>query len=329
MGGASATRRPIFGLGARRPAQCSALGKKAPTNSPARQAMGDADDAERRAEELQALRSIYGGEDEVVEVGPSEWRLRLALSERLVCTLEVHLPETYPSRVPPTPVLHARGVDDATLARLADELVGMFDGEAVVFVWAEHLREALGAMAESPDGAGVGAGAGADDGGSASARDFDGDCADDELAVDILHGEPFTPPGKSTFQAHAAEITSVAQVGWMLRTLLAERKIARATHNMYAYRLWDGSRGVQLADNDDDGEHGAGGRLAALLEMMDVGTGENSRGACVVVTRWYGGIHLGPDRFKHISNAARELIEAAGFAGRRRAAKPAQRRAKG
>jgi len=28
----------------------------------------------------------------------------------------------------------------------------------------------------------------------------------------------------------------------------------------------------------------------------------------VVVSRWYGGIHLGPDRFKHINNAARELM---------------------
>ncbi|CAM9482304.1 unnamed protein product [Laminaria digitata] len=28
----------------------------------------------------------------------------------------------------------------------------------------------------------------------------------------------------------------------------------------------------------------------------------------VVVSRWFGGIHLGPDRFKHINNAARELL---------------------
>ena len=29
----------------------------------------------------------------------------------------------------------------------------------------------------------------------------------------------------------------------------------------------------------------------------------------LVVTRWYGGIHLGPDRFKHINSVARDLIE--------------------
>jgi putative IMPACT (imprinted ancient) family translation regulator len=33
----------------------------------------------------------------------------------------------------------------------------------------------------------------------------------------------------------------------------------------------------------------------------------------VVVTRWFGGIHLGPDRFKHINQAARDALEAGGF----------------
>ena len=28
----------------------------------------------------------------------------------------------------------------------------------------------------------------------------------------------------------------------------------------------------------------------------------------VVVSRWYGGIQLGPDRFKHINNVARLLL---------------------
>lgn len=33
----------------------------------------------------------------------------------------------------------------------------------------------------------------------------------------------------------------------------------------------------------------------------------------VVVTRWFGGIHLGPDRFKHINHAARNALELGGF----------------
>jgi putative IMPACT (imprinted ancient) family translation regulator len=59
---------------------------------------------------------------------------------------------------------------------------------------------------------------------------------------------------------------------------------------------------VKKFDNDDDGEDGAGSRLAQLLEMR----GED--GVLVVVSRWYGGIKLGPKRFAHITNVARELL---------------------
>jgi putative IMPACT (imprinted ancient) family translation regulator len=33
----------------------------------------------------------------------------------------------------------------------------------------------------------------------------------------------------------------------------------------------------------------------------------------VVISRWYGGIQLGPDRFKHINNACREILETNGY----------------
>ncbi|PIL37746.1 hypothetical protein GSI_01440 [Ganoderma sinense ZZ0214-1] len=32
----------------------------------------------------------------------------------------------------------------------------------------------------------------------------------------------------------------------------------------------------------------------------------------VIVTRYFGGIHLGPDRFKHINQAARNALELGG-----------------
>lgn len=47
----------------------------------------------------------------------------------------------------------------------------------------------------------------------------------------------------------------------------------------------------RLQDYDDDGEAAAGGRLLHLLQMTD------ARNVCVVVSRWYGGILLGPSRF--------------------------------
>lgn len=55
-------------------------------------------------------------------------------------------------------------------------------------------------------------------------------------------------------------------------------------------------------DNDDDGEDGAGSRLAHLLQMR------NADGVLVVVSRWFGGIELGPKRFAHITSTAQALL---------------------
>jgi putative IMPACT (imprinted ancient) family translation regulator len=55
-------------------------------------------------------------------------------------------------------------------------------------------------------------------------------------------------------------------------------------------------------DNDDDGEDAAGSKLAYLLDMR------KDENVLVVVSRWYGGIHLGPKRFAHIINVARVLL---------------------
>ncbi len=108
---------------------------------------------------------------------------------------------------------------------------------------------------------------------------------------------------KSVFVAHLARVHSKQQVQCVLDILMRDSRIARATHNIQAYRFVDPQTGALISDNDDDGEDAAGGRLAQLLQNMQV---EN---VLVVVSRWFGGILLGPDRFRHINNAARLLIE--------------------
>lgn len=82
----------------------------------------------------------------------------------------------------------------------------------------------------------------------------------------IHHGEPLTDR-KSTFQAHAAEVTIVEQVSIVLRELKSNRKIATATHNIVAYRIHDTDRHVFVQDCDDDGESAAGSRLLHLLQV--------------------------------------------------------------
>lgn len=64
---------------------------------------------------------------------------------------------------------------------------------------------------------------------------------------------------------------------------------------------------LHTQDYDDDGEDAAGGRLLHLLQILDV------KDLVVIVTRWYGGVHLGPARFTHINNAARTLLDRCGY----------------
>ncbi|KAI8876414.1 UPF0029-domain-containing protein [Backusella circina FSU 941] len=111
---------------------------------------------------------------------------------------------------------------------------------------------------------------------------------------------------KSIFVAHIAEVHSVHEVKVVVAHLLQNKKIAKATHNILAYRIVLNDNRI-LQDNDDDGESAAGGRLSHLLQIVDA---EN---VVVVVTRWFGGIHLGPDRFKDINNCARGALEECGF----------------
>jgi len=54
--------------------------------------------------------------------------------------------------------------------------------------------------------------------------------------------------------------------------------------------------------HEDDGEQWAGKRLEKVLEELNV---EGS----VVVARWYGGVLLGPVRFKHVEHAAKKAIQ--------------------
>ncbi|RYH30823.1 YigZ family protein [archaeon] len=60
-------------------------------------------------------------------------------------------------------------------------------------------------------------------------------------------------------------------------------------------------------DCDDDGETAAGSRLAEMIRLMKVDN------VAVIVSRWFGGILLGPDRFKFICNSARDLLEEHGY----------------
>lgn len=79
----------------------------------------------------------------------------------------------------------------------------------------------------------------------------------------------------------------------MLKALRARKKFARATHHSWALVTAD------QAIKADDGEAGAGLVILRMLER------EGLHDHLVIVTRWYGGKHLGGDRFRHVQEAVR------------------------
>eukprot|EP00931_Biecheleriopsis_adriatica_P090422 TRINITY_DN64401_c0_g1_i1.p1 TRINITY_DN64401_c0_g1~~TRINITY_DN64401_c0_g1_i1.p1 ORF type:complete len:479 (-),score=118.99 TRINITY_DN64401_c0_g1_i1:37-1473(-) len=300
-------------------------------------------------DEREVLEAIYGSEFEVV--GPTEWRLQLpgppGSSE---AALRLLLPAGYPrSSEPPVPVFDCEGAPQGirdvaaeVICELLEQWDPSTDGDGCGHKWVERLREALEPAwaaevvhREELDAAAAEAlamseaMAAEEESAVASTRAFtylpahpeygqrrrifDDSSYNSANAVEIRRGEPFTDR-KSTFQAFAAKVCCQGQVSWVLRSLLEDRKVAAATHNIFAYRFRDKDRGVQVADNDDDGEDGAGSKLAELLNLA--GCDE----VFVMVSRWYGGIQLGPDRFKHICRAASTLLDEAGWSSRGRAA---------
>jgi DNA repair protein Rad10 len=124
--------------------------------------------------------------------------------------------------------------------------------------------------------------------------------------LNILHGT-IIADRKSSFQSHICAVSNMEEVNRFRRELLADPIVTGATHNIFAYRLTDRDTGMCFQDSDDDGENAAGGKLVELLRTMGVD------GVAVIVTRWFGGILLGPDRFKHICNSARRLLEDNGY----------------
>ncbi|EKX43442.1 hypothetical protein GUITHDRAFT_140486 [Guillardia theta CCMP2712] len=261
---------------------------------------------------MEALSAIFG--EDFSKVSDDSFEISLAVegeqSIRFLCAL----PEFYPSQEPPLFELKADWLEPSQvnllieeLEKLARESVGerVNERQVVVFKLTEFLRnegaELIRSFLPSPRE-------------EASTRDQEE--ADEELAsamqskllndffdeqednssrairisdsadhliakweARIQHGggyagDPFTDR-KSTFQAHLAEVHSEGEVRELLLVLNSNNK--------------------------------AGSRLLHLLDIV------SALNVCVVVSRWYGGIQLGPDRFKHINNVARELLDRQGF----------------
>ncbi|XP_029001386.1 protein IMPACT [Betta splendens] len=285
-------------------------------------------DLQAQIEEVEALSSIYGDEWCVIDEASRIFCIKISndLEEpELTARLQIILPSDYPSRAPPIYQINAawlRGPERAKLANSLEDLYVEHAGDSILYLWVEKIREFLLERCQSSETAAQPEMVNM----TTEEEDHDEDAPDfrtlgldaelaqllmdpshDEEVPPIKHGDAITDR-RSTFQPHLAPVVTPRQVKMVLEKLMENKKIASATHNIYAYRILCEDRGGFLQDCEDDGETAAGGRLLHLLQILDV------RNVMVVVSRWYGGVLLGPDRFKHINNCARNILVEEGYA---------------
>lgn len=235
-------------------------------------------------EEVETIDAIFP--DALKEIGPR--RYTISIPDR-TAVVQLSFPSAYPDAIPE--VQSTENVDKGLVEDILAEVY--MEGEVVLFSLIQEVQE----VTEEPT--------------EPNTHYQEPDETSAEAREAIFAGWTLSEPvvdRKSTFVAHAFTVHSAAEAEAKINHLKQDKKIARATHNITAYRiLRDAEKGIYAQDCDDDGEDAAGGRLLHLLSLTGV---EN---VVVVVARWYGGIKLGPDRFKHINGAARDALEKGGY----------------
>jgi hypothetical protein len=112
---------------------------------------------------------------------------------------------------------------------------------------------------------------------------------------------------QSTFVARATTITDPSQRPKLLKSLMeAQPGLRTASHNVWAYRIHPAETGIASNHpreaSHDDGETGAGALLLRILRET------NAIDTLVVMTRWYGGVMLGPDRWRLMRNVVTQAL---------------------
>jgi len=107
---------------------------------------------------------------------------------------------------------------------------------------------------------------------------------------------------KSKYSVVGQYIISETEAKEFLKELKKDPFFRKADHNSSAYRLQTDT-GLVLESKNDDGETGAG--MCILRELQR----ENALNMILVVTRYFGGIHLHADRFKNVIDACKLFFQ--------------------
>ncbi|KAL3234592.1 Uncharacterized protein RNJ44_03354 [Nakaseomyces bracarensis] len=249
-------------------------------------------------EELESLEAIY---PDLLKRDDAENIFVMKVPQHEKFSVKISLPDKYPATEAPH-VLEVSvaqdGYDTRYLATLFQEVMDSMFHEGSVCIF-DFFTELDGVLFDDEEA----------DNAAAQEEQID---STQFVPIDPFEGwtasDPISDRG-STFMAFAAHATSEEEAFQMLDHLKMDSKMRRANHAMCAWRIKKQSDGNEIIyqDCDDDGETAAGSRMLHLITIMDVWN------VIVVVARWFGGVHIGPDRFKHINSTAREAVLRAGF----------------
>ncbi|KAG5982904.1 hypothetical protein E4U55_001172 [Claviceps digitariae] len=114
--------------------------------------------------------------------------------------------------------------------------------------------------------------------------------------------QKFTSRG-STFVAHTANLSSPSLRTGLMKALMSDKpELETATHNAWALRSSYGKSPLVQEASFDDGESGCGKFLLEIMRETDV------TNTLVVLTRWYGGVMLGPDRWRLMRDCLNDAL---------------------
>jgi putative IMPACT (imprinted ancient) family translation regulator len=115
----------------------------------------------------------------------------------------------------------------------------------------------------------------------------------------VLHEQIIEDRG-SRYSVSVGRVQGRADIKLFLKQLKSNKKYAKATHNSWATRI--SQDGLIYETKSDDGETGAGMVILRVMQKEQVSD-------CVIcVTRWFGGVKLMGDRFKHVQDATKYAI---------------------
>lgn len=122
-----------------------------------------------------------------------------------------------------------------------------------------------------------------------------------ETNEEFLQFDKIITDRKSVFSVTGGKITNREDAKKFLKKLKSDKRYAKATHNTWAARI--SHNGQMWETKADDGETGASNTILRVMQKSE------AVNMIIVVTRWYGGIKLQGDRYRHFQDATKFFLK--------------------